>query len=204
MEGVVDMGAKGTHHRTSGSEVRSQAWTSMRVMRRFTVGEIVATGSIGEDNARRYVRALERAGYLTRVRDVVIGEIGSCIIYGLVRDTGPLAPIAWLTGGCYDPNKRRAFGLPDPSPDQQRIVSERCVRHGDNRYTAAELTLHEGAAVMVRPVEGAPDRLYIFDLDGCLLATAERRAIIDRKTANDKAARLRKQHLGSERPRRRA
>lgn len=197
------MSVKGEHRHKGSSQSRANAWKAMRILRTFGVGEVVATAGIGKANAQRYVRQLELAGYLTRVRDQVRGEVGGHIIYRLVRDTGPHAPIAWLKGGCYDPNTRQAYGVELTDADQRKVI-ERGIFYAGTEYTAPELTLHEGATVLVRPDERDHSRLYVFDQEEQLICTAvdRKRGALDTQAANAQAAKLRKRQLGSERPKR--
>jgi hypothetical protein len=67
-------------------------WQSMRVMRCFTVAEVMATAEVGASAATKYVRYLLRAGYLRCVVAKRNGRTGGHAQYRLVKDTGPLAP----------------------------------------------------------------------------------------------------------------
>lgn len=71
---------------------RARLWQSMRVLRRFTVADIVAAGEVGESAATKYVRFLRQAGYLRVVQPKREGITGGHAVYALVRDTGPHAP----------------------------------------------------------------------------------------------------------------
>lgn len=71
---------------------RARMWQSMRVLRRFTVADIVAAGEVGESAATKYVRFLRQAGYLRVAQAKREGVTGGHAVYVLVRDTGPHAP----------------------------------------------------------------------------------------------------------------
>jgi len=43
---------------------RARAWSAIRTLKRFTVAEIQAAARMSEDGTRRYLKALERAGFV--------------------------------------------------------------------------------------------------------------------------------------------
>ena len=81
--------------------IRQRAWNTMRITRTFTVADLttaVAREGDGdvEENLRRYVAALARAGYLARAarrRPGTAPGSNGFAVYSLVRDTGPVAPV---------------------------------------------------------------------------------------------------------------
>lgn len=90
-------GAIATHRNT----FRERAWIAMRIRRRFTIGQIVASaGREGErnarENARKYISQLCRAGF---VKQLLNRQPGTCMgsngfkRFMLARDTGPRAPV---------------------------------------------------------------------------------------------------------------
>lgn len=102
--------------------LRVRVWRAIRIRRKFSIPEIemlVAEG--GEKdiacNIRKYLNALERAGYLTRLK---VRERGSALTSnGFVRwwlmdemDTGPQAPV-WRvkTDTVYDPNTETEISI---------------------------------------------------------------------------------------------
>jgi hypothetical protein len=82
----------------------------MRIIRTFTINDILATAEITLYNARKYIQRLERTGYITRIQDHVSGRAGSRNVYRLVRNSGPQAPVPYLDGKIYDPNLDQEFG----------------------------------------------------------------------------------------------
>jgi hypothetical protein len=102
-------GIHGQYRKIPTSGARSRAWQSMRVLRAFTIVDLIATAEITRQNASKYLVRLERAGYVARVRDNVSGRAGSHIRYRLARDTGPEAPAAWDDGRVYDLNTKQVF-----------------------------------------------------------------------------------------------
>jgi len=89
--------------RKSGINQRTRAWTSMRILRRFCLPDIIATAEISPGNCAKYVRALRKAGYLRTVRARRSGKAGGGAVYQLVRNTGPHAPLV-KDGFVYDQN----------------------------------------------------------------------------------------------------
>lgn len=74
------------------TQARQRMWQSMRVLKRFSVADLVATAETPANSANHYVRALRRAGYLRCVQPVQSGRTAGHARYQLMRDTGPCAP----------------------------------------------------------------------------------------------------------------
>lgn len=81
----------------------------MRVQRRFTVPDLMATAEIGEKNVMCYVQGLAHAGYLRVACPKRNGHKGGHVVWCLVRDTGPLAPRLQRDGRTYDANLQQVF-----------------------------------------------------------------------------------------------
>lgn len=88
---------------------RDRLWSAMRILKKFTLGEILTLAGDGsESNAQHYIAALAGAGYL---RQMHRRERGTSLTsngfkrWQLIRDTGPAAPI-WRKqrGELFDPN----------------------------------------------------------------------------------------------------
>ena len=88
---------------------RDRAWQSMRIMRRFTLPDLMATAEISHDNAKKYVRGLVLSGYVRVVVERASGRKGGHAVYQLLRDTGPRAPRLQTDGRTYDPNEHRIY-----------------------------------------------------------------------------------------------
>lgn len=80
---------------------RERAWVAMCIHRRFTIGDVVAAAGRDEEknareNARKYILALCRAGYVKelshRVPGTALGSNGFKR-FVLARNTGPRAPV---------------------------------------------------------------------------------------------------------------
>lgn len=101
------MRTKGAYStRRPASESRQLAWNSMRVMGIFTRPDIIGTAQISPVNLKKYLPALQQAGYVSIARPKQNGKSQGHIVYRLKRNTGPRAPIPRTDGsGVYDPNQ---------------------------------------------------------------------------------------------------
>lgn len=83
---------------------RYHAWQSMRMLRQFTISELVATAEISASNIDKYLRVLRACGYVRTTQAKRNGSKGGHQRYLLVKDTGPNPPRCWSNGVLYDPN----------------------------------------------------------------------------------------------------
>lgn len=104
VEGInLTSGPKGAYDkvRAHRDTFRERAWRSMRIRRRFTIGDIVSdaardTERDARNNAMRYVGILRRAGY---VREMPRRQQGTALtsngfkVFALIQNTGPRAPV---------------------------------------------------------------------------------------------------------------
>lgn len=91
-------GPRGPHtgiRKGQDDTLRAKVWRALRVVRKGTVRELLTLAKAGAErdaagNARRYLRELESAGYVTRVRS----RKGAAVPWVLLpeRDTGPAEP----------------------------------------------------------------------------------------------------------------
>lgn len=88
---------------------RTRLWQSMRIMRQFSLPDLVATAEVNSDNARKYVGALTRAGICRVSREKRNGYKGGHQVWFLVRDLGPHAPTIQTDGGVWDPNAHTVY-----------------------------------------------------------------------------------------------
>jgi len=120
-EGVkLRSGPKGQHigRRHVVGTVRERAWQAMRILTKGSAADVIMLAAEGgekdiENNISKYFLALERAGYLSRMRTRQPGTALSSpghIRWLLVRNSGPLAP-AWRQTSklVYDPNTEEEF-----------------------------------------------------------------------------------------------
>jgi len=104
--------------------LRERAWRAMRIKVKFSSAEIVSLAAKGaesnpDSNVGKYLRALERAGYLMALARREAGTAPTSNgfrRYVLVRNSGPQAP-RWLPNhaAVYDPNTEQmhAFSAPE-------------------------------------------------------------------------------------------
>ena len=98
---------KAPRYTTRVRQPRDLMWMSMRMLRTFTIQDLMATAEVGYHAAQKYAAALCKAGYLRR-----LGRTGPhrTMCWRLFRDTGPWAPIRRRGGLVYDPNEHRTYG----------------------------------------------------------------------------------------------
>jgi hypothetical protein len=65
----------------------------MRIMRRFTVPDLMRTAGARESNVLKYVTALARHGYVRKLTGFVSGRVGSRQAYMLIKNPGPNHPV---------------------------------------------------------------------------------------------------------------
>lgn len=100
--------------------LRGKLWAAMRALGKFSLDDLLLRAAKGDEadarnNALKYVNALERAGYLVRMRQRQPGTAPTSngfVRWLLVRNTGPQAPI-WQNakGQIHDPNSGETFDL---------------------------------------------------------------------------------------------
>lgn len=91
--------------------LRDRLWAAMRLKGKFTIGDLLdvarSDGEDGYDSARRYLRALEKSGVVSRLRGRVPGTAitsNGFVRFALIRDLGPAAPIVRASGKVWDSN----------------------------------------------------------------------------------------------------
>lgn len=101
------------------TQARARVWSSIRMLRRFTVADIEATAEAGRKQTEDYVRALVKNEYVRLVQPQRKGgPVGSAAVYLLVRDTGPAAPRIGKSA-LLDPNLVAA--KPEPGDELLKI-----------------------------------------------------------------------------------
>lgn len=99
---------------------RQRAWTAMRLMRRFSIPDIVMRAAREGDadpaaNTRRWLLFLVAAGYVVELpvrADDGVPTSNGLKVFRLLRDTGPLAPAHRKGGDLYDHNLREVVPCP--------------------------------------------------------------------------------------------
>lgn len=118
--GEVKSGPRGeTAAKQHTGTLRVKTWRAMRQRKKFSLNDLIVLVADGdekaiESNVGKYLRALERTGYLTRMARRAAGTATTSngfLRYLLVRDSGPLAPV-WRQGksAVYDPNTQEEHG----------------------------------------------------------------------------------------------
>ncbi len=108
-------GPKGPHGKVlvHRGTFRERLWKSMRIRRRFTIGELVADAQTGcernaYNNAGRYVLYLVNSGYVRELPNRKPGTAPSSNgfkVFQLMKDTGPRAPVwSQARGTLHDVN----------------------------------------------------------------------------------------------------
>jgi len=70
---------------------RDRIWQSIRILRRFTLNDLVSTAEVTYDMARIFVAGLRRNGLVSLVSQHG-NKAGTWAVYRLVRDAGYLTP----------------------------------------------------------------------------------------------------------------
>ena len=115
-------GPKGplTGQRVYTGTFRDRLWKALRATRKSTIPDLVVLAGAGdeklpENNARKYLGWLVRAGFVVKMRrrepGVSLNSPGH-VKYFLLRDPGPEAPVYRpKSRDVYDPNTRKSYSL---------------------------------------------------------------------------------------------
>lgn len=103
-----------------GRHQADKIWKAMRILRRFTVAELVAV--VETSTARTvgwYASLLTRTGFLRVIRPSGVGAgRGSTATYQLLRDSGPTAPsVVHRRTAIYDHNTDTTYALKGDTND---------------------------------------------------------------------------------------
>lgn len=112
--GAVRSGpAHGRRAKVQARTLRHRLWTALAFRRKATLPELLTLAAAGgerdaEHNARRYLRLLERTGYLLRLPRRAPGHLKWLVL----RWTGPHAPVVRARyGAVYDPNRGETIAV---------------------------------------------------------------------------------------------
>lgn len=103
----------GRRAKVQSRTLRHRLWLALGQRRKGTLPELLALTAVGDErdaerNARRYLRLLERAGYLVRLPGHAAGLTSTSngyVKWLVVRWTGPRAPVSQGDhAALYDPN----------------------------------------------------------------------------------------------------
>ena len=73
--------------------VKQKCWNAMRVLRRFSIGDIATGADINRTTASKYIRSLTQAGFIRCLQKPSRGNEHTIGIYMLIHDSGPLYPL---------------------------------------------------------------------------------------------------------------
>ena len=88
-------------------DAQAKLWAAMRILRRFTLPELVTVTAVNYDHTRKFLKRLDQAGYVRKLAANDNGRAGSFAVFCLYRDTGPKPPIIGIDGVAYDQNLHR-------------------------------------------------------------------------------------------------
>lgn len=125
---TIKSGQTSARPRTATRGLRQRAWWVIRARKSVTQPELMSTLADGDEkdpasNLNRYLRALERAGFLQSS----VQRVAGCALtspghkrYLLVRDNGRLAPVFRQTAGVvFDPNTGETFAIAESQECEQ-------------------------------------------------------------------------------------
>jgi hypothetical protein len=93
-------GKKGMHRSTPKTSLRKDVWRSMRIMRAFTMPDLMRTVPLAsEHNISRFLLLLNRHGIIAKNNGYISGRSGQYQQFRLVKDTGPTYPTVCPTCG---------------------------------------------------------------------------------------------------------
>lgn len=90
--------------RRNKQDAQARLWATMRILRRFTLPDLVTIAAVSYDHARKFLKRLDAAGYIRKSAPNDNGHAGSYAGFTLYRDTGPRPPIIGIDGVAYDQN----------------------------------------------------------------------------------------------------
>lgn len=105
--------------------VRRKLWQSMRILRRFTVADLLRTiphdtKGLSHTNAGKFVQRLAAHGYLNKVGDFKGGRPGAFQQYQLVIDNGPEYPVVCFRCGQFITEKVCDAALKETKKDKDK------------------------------------------------------------------------------------
>lgn len=99
---------------------RARAWAAMRVLRHFSLSDVIEISGISECNAKQYITFLTKTGYLKRTRAGLF----------LAKDTGLKTPVFVNDAfkyKAYDPNLEAYFEVEKPKRSVCKKLSKRAI-----------------------------------------------------------------------------
>ncbi|MBI3445598.1 MAG: MarR family transcriptional regulator [Magnetospirillum sp.] len=114
----ITSGPRGTMERKRPvrNSLSTRLWRAMRLLKKFTLPALLELSArdekAAESQAGRYLRGLEKTGYihrLSRREDGTALTSNGFIRWSLINDTGDLPPIVRGNGTVFDPNTNKAM-----------------------------------------------------------------------------------------------
>lgn len=106
-----------------------RAWQSMRILREFDLGKIVATAEADESSVQLYILQLSRAGIIKKLADDPDSLHGTFTTYWLLHDLGPVEPRVETPGDVFDPNAGVYVYRAGKEPMLSSFINSEDARH---------------------------------------------------------------------------
>jgi len=111
---------------------RQRAWQAMRILPRWTLGDIESCAEIGRSNIDKYLAALLAARYVRCIEPRKSGVKGGYAVFRLIRNTGPRCPVTKNYGSVIrDSNTGDCITIGKPKRAQKQVNNK------PNRITKA-------------------------------------------------------------------
>lgn len=108
---------KGVRRHRKANKPRQQMWNTMRVLRKFSVMDLMMAAEVKRVAAHGYISLLLKAGY---VRKLCAGgnRKGERAMYLMLRNTGPKSPTEKRgEGGMWDVNEQQLYPFKEKAND---------------------------------------------------------------------------------------
>jgi hypothetical protein len=89
---------------------RYRCWQAMRSLKTFEIPQVIAVSEASRANVQKYVRGLEKNGYLIRTRERESGRKSGNAMFRLAGNFGPLPPRVHADWTLFDPNLETVAG----------------------------------------------------------------------------------------------
>ncbi len=85
---------KGFVHQTGRKKsVKQKCWNTMRILKRFTIGDIATGADVNKATASKYIRSLVMSGFIRCLQKPSNGNEHTIGSYLLIHNSGPLYPL---------------------------------------------------------------------------------------------------------------
>ena len=137
---------------------REKAWKLMRLMGRYTLGEIATLIEADVDNIRHYHQCLVAAGYVREIgTQKQAGRPGLDKVFRLVKNTGPKPPVQKELKFLFDPNNGEYWCENPEFVGAQFIAPGTTDTTGSTSGISGKIKLGSGVRVLCpRPKKAVP------------------------------------------------